>query len=60
MKTNSERVENIVGKGEKILGEDGVIKSRLCIVLTGYVLRRLDLSNIMHRRPLVRGDNITR
>ena len=59
MKPNSERVENIVGKGEKILGEDGVIKSRLCIVLTGHVLRRSDMSNMMHHRLLVRGDNIT-
>ena len=27
------------------------------IVLTGHVLRRLDLSNIKHHRPLVRGDD---
>ena len=26
------------------------------IVLTGHVLRRLDLSNMTHHRPLVRGD----
>ena len=28
-----------------------------CIVLTGQVLRRLDLSNMTHHRPLVRGVN---
>ena len=30
------------------------------IVLTGHALRRLDLSNMTHHRPVVRGDNITR
>ena len=28
-----------------------------CIVLTGHVLRRLDLSNMTHHRLLVRGDD---
>ena len=27
------------------------------IVLTGHVLRRFDLSNMAHHRPLVRGDD---
>ena len=27
------------------------------IVLTGHVLQRLDLSNMMHHRPLVGGDD---
>ena len=30
------------------------------IVLTGHGVRRLDLSNMTHHRPLVRGNNITR
>ena len=30
------------------------------LVLTGHVLRRLDLSNMTNHHPLVRGDNITR
>ena len=28
------------------------------IVLTGHVLRRLDLSNMTHHRPLVRGNTM--
>ena len=34
---------------------EGVV-SRNNIVLTGHVLRKLDLSNMTHHRPLVRGD----
>ena len=44
-----------------ILLETNLISRTLVIiVLTGHVLRRLDLSNMTHNRPLVRGDNDTR
>ena len=32
-------------------------KRHVFIVLTGHVLRRLDLSNMTHHRPLVREDD---
>ena len=35
----------------------GEVKHVSSIALTGHVLRRLDLSNMIHHRPLVRGDD---
>ena len=33
------------------------LEKQKAIVLTGHVLRRLDLSNMTHHRPMVRGDD---
>ena len=62
MSPQKKMFENIVGKGENS-GKQDFLPFPLCffksslIVLKGHVLRRSDLSNITHHRPLVGGDD---